>query len=375
MIGVFMPGRIQKNQRSLIRYFFNFLPEVVDDDIVAIDFYNDNSLKNQLQVLDFIDFPLNSMIRDYGDWSRIAKEMDEFIYDNGFTTMVIYKAEIDQVINRYGEEHKIRISTDRAYEDKHRYFNYQTSAFKVSRSMFIDRCGLSLKLKHFYQYIIDPLEPDYSYAFDLPDYKRLYYTACKRENTILMPYYEYMLSKDSRSSLGEQVTPFTFYGTAASKDRQWLADLQPELESIDGFDVNIATKDREHRSKVETQDDYFDMVSQSKCSMVGIPYDHQAFGWTRFCECLYNNCLPLVWSECSMQDIENAFPETTTIIRSNLLVYSVEDLVRKVDYFCDNEAKRENLIEILKESIYKKHVLDIKWLRKRWQRLPGIRGD
>ena len=117
------------------------------------------------------------------------------------------------------------------------------------------------------------------------------------------------------------------------------------------------------------------MVSQSKCSMVGIPYDHQAFGWTRFCECLYNNCLPLVWSECSMQDIENAFPETTTVIRSNLLVYSVEDLVRKVDYFCDNEAKRENLIEMLKESIYKKHVLDIKWLRKRWQRLPGIRGD
>ena len=65
MIGVFIPGRIQKNQRSLIRYFFNFLPEVVDDDIVAIDFYKDNSLKSQLWTLDFIDFPLNSMIQDY----------------------------------------------------------------------------------------------------------------------------------------------------------------------------------------------------------------------------------------------------------------------------------------------------------------------
>ena len=375
MIGVFIPGRIQKNQRSLIRYFFNFLPEVVDDDIVAIDFYKNNSLKSQLRTLDFVDFPLNSMIRDYGDWKRIAKEIDEFVYGNGFTTMVIYKAEIDQIINRYGEEHKIQICTSGAYEDRHKYFSYQSSAFKASRSMFVDRCGRSPKVKHFYQYIIDPLEPDYSNAFDLPDYKRLYYTACKRENTILMPFYEYMLSKDSRASLGKQVAPFTFYGTAVSKDRQWLADIQPELESIEGFDVNIATRDREHRSKIETQDDYFDMVSQSKCSLVGIPYDHQAFGWTRFCECLYNNCLPLVWAGCSTQDIDNAFPETTAIIKSNLIVDSVEDIVSKVDYFCSHETERETLLETLKESIYNKHVLDIQWLRKRWQRLPGIRGE
>lgn len=373
MIGVFVPGVIQKNNNMLIRYFMNFLPEVLGDDFKVIDFYKSYKMKNELgESTETFDIPLDDIIKEEKDWNKVAVTIDKYLEDGGFTSFICYKSLMDTGFLKFGFESGATRYLKRAYDEGTKYMNYVSMQKKIAYLVFVDRCAR--RADHFYQYVTDPQEADFGRILDFKDFARLYYNKAVRTGSILMPYYEYMLAKDSEIELAK-TSPFTFYCSAVTEDRAYIAEMQEELESIDGWDVNVGTRDVKHKSLMTSQEEYFYMLKSAKTSLVIRPYDHEAFSWTRFCECLYNDCVPLVWNDCDFQDVETIFPEAIEIVKDNLLVGSVEELKQMVSWLDNDLEARSGIIKALKESVYKKHVLDIEWLRDRWQKLPGLRGE
>lgn len=373
MIGVFIPGNIQKFQKAIVRYFFDFIPLVVDDKVAYIDFYRTNLLKNEVSMMDGVDFPIHDIANETGDWDEVREAVDDMLASNGFTTLIAYKSLIDGHCFYKGQEQKAFKKLVKTHQSPKNVSTYASSMRADSWLVFLEQC--SKKVDYFYQYMVDPVEASIGSIISFKNFELLYFNSCRRRNSLLMPFYEYMLDNDSRSKLGEQTVPFTFYCTVVGKSRQFLSSMQHKLEGIDGWDVNIGTKDQAHRSRIVFQDDYFNMLSQSKCSLVVKPCDNEAFSWLRFCECLFNNCLPLVQDGCNLQDIEGIYPEVVSTVKHKLLVHDVDDLGRKVRYFDMNEQARQTLIGMLKDGVYSKHVCDIQWLHSRWQKLPGLRGE
>lgn len=372
MIGIFIPGNIQKFQKAIVRYFFDFIPLVADDKVAYIDFYRTNLLKNEVGTMDGVDFPIHDIASKTSDWNVVREAVDNMLKANDFTTLVAYKSLIDGHCFYKGQEQKAFKKLAKTHQNPKNVSTYVSSMRADSWLVFLEQC--SKKADYFYQYMIDPVEASLGNIANFKSFELLYFNLCSRRKLLLMPFYEYMLDNDSRSKLGEQTVPFTFYCTVVGKSRQFLSSMQHELEGIDGWDVNIGTKDQAHRSKIVFQDDYFNMLGQSKCSLVVKPCDNEAFSWLRFCECLFNNCLPLVQDDCSFQDIEGIYPEVVSIARHKLLIHDIDDIRRKVHYFDMNEQVRQTLIRMLKDGVYSKHVCDIQWLRNRWQKLPGLRG-
>lgn len=373
MIGVFIPGNVQKFQKAIVRYFFDFIPLVVDDKVAYIDFYKNNLLKNEVNAMDGVDFLIHDIANETGDWDKVRKAVDDMLTSNGFTTLIAYKSLIDGHCFYKGQEQKASKKLAKTRRSPKDVSSYVSSMRADGWLVFLEQC--SKKVDYFYQYLVDPVEASIGDIAKFKSFELLYFNSCHRRNSLLMPFYEYMLDNDGRSKLGEQTVPFTFYCTVVGKSRQFLSSMQHELEGIEGWDVNIGTKDQVHRSRIVFQDDYFNMLSQSKCSLVVKPCDNEAFSWLRFCECLFNNCLPLVQDDCSLRDIERIYPEVASVIRHQLLVHDVDDLRCKVHYFDGSEQARQTLIKMLKDRIYSKHVCDIQWLRGRWQKLPGLRGE
>lgn len=374
MLGVFVPGVIQKNNNMLIRYFMNFLPEVVGDDFKVIDFYKSCKMKNELgESVSTFDMPIDDILKDANDWNEVAFAIDEYLDEGHFTSFVCYKSLMDTGFLKFGFENGASRYLKRAYEENSaKYMNYTSMRKKICWLVFIDRC--SKRAEHFYQYVTDPQEADFNKVFEFKDFKRLYYNKATRTRSLLMPFYEYMLDKDSDVKL-PKTSPFTFYCSAVTDDRAYIAEMQEGLESIEGWDVNIGTRDTEHKTLMVSQDEYFYMLKAAKVSLVIRPYDHEAFSWTRFCECLYNDCVPLVWNDCNFQDVETIFPEVVKFTKENLLVGSIDELKQMVDWLDNDLEARLNTLDFLKTCVYKKNVLDIQWLRDRWQKLPGIRGE
>ena len=373
MIGVFVPGVIQTNNNMLIHYFMNFLPDVIGDELKVIDFFKTNKMKNELEEkVDTFDIPLNDIVGSCSDWNQIAKEFDKYLEEGMFTTFICYKSLMDQSFLKFGLEANAIKHLKRAYDEPTRYMNYVSMQKKIAWLVFIDRCAK--QADHFYQYVTDPQEADFGKIFDFKDFRRLYYNKAARTGSVLMPFYEYMLDKDSGEEL-EKLSPFTFFCSAVTESRHYIADMQEELENVDDWDVNIGTSDSKHRYQMIRQDEYFYSLKQSSTSLVIRPYDLEAFSWTRFCECLYNDCVPLVWNDCNFQDVETIFPEAIDFVKKNLLVGSIDELKQKVDEYDGNVKARHEAIDILKSAICKKHVLDIEWLRKRWQKLPGLKEE
>lgn len=373
MIGVFIPGNVQKFQKAIVRYMLDFIPLVVDDEVACIDFYKTNLLKNEVSRMDVVDFPIRDIIGETGDWDKVREAVDGMLVENGFTTLIAYKSLIDGHCFYKGQEQKASKRLVKTHQNPKDISSYVSSMHADSWLVFLEQC--SKRVDCFYQYMVDPMEANIGDIASFKDFELLYFNSCSRRGSLLMPFYEYMLDNDSRSKLGEQTVPFTFYCTVVGKSRQFLSSMQHELEGIEGWDVNVGTKDQVHRSKIVFQDDYFNMLSQSKCSLVVKPCDNEAFSWLRFCECLFNNCLPLVQDDCNLQDIERIYPEVASVIRHQLLVHGVDDLKHAVHYFDKNELLRQTLVGMLKDRVYSKHVCDIQWLCDRWQKLPGLRGE
>lgn len=383
---IIIPGMIQLNQAVLIRYFIDFAASIACEDAVLLNTYKSNKLVKELQKLDcemdVIDFNLYDVLDSSKSYTFLRDKFDEMLKANNIEQVVFYKFVIEPSMFCVEQQHKFRQTIEDCYKFDRCDSNYVSYKRKISIAIAVDAAIKCSSVKSVFHYFIDPKEIELQKLYSDVilsrgiSFKSLYFNKCSRKKSILLPFYEYELNKDSRSKLGEQEDAFVFHSTANSPSRYFLIDLAKKLSNdsrirdMDGFNFKVVANNKAIRlndyekKKVSKQDDYFDMLGKTKCSLVVKPYDNEAFSWARFCECLFNNCLPLVYEDCNMQDICTIFPEVVDVIEKSLLVNSdnLFDVVMKYDA---KESERQNLILELKSCISMKHVLDESWLKER----------
>lgn len=355
-------GPVARNNDLFIGFFSTYLR-----DFINIDYYLYNQFKNTLltRVCDCktIDGHLVSMAYDLG-WVKFRKKIQSMLIENDIDTLIVFSSQMGGGIN-FKNQSVIKTclkgcSRDDAYGAK-----FSIAMQQYVYIQFI--LAASDVCENVYQYIIDPTEPDYSRAIEFDNFKTLYYAACKRRNAVIMPFYEYGLKRYCDYTVDKTIE-FTFGATALTEARQYMIDSKEYLENHDGWDCNIITK---ANVGVRPQSEYFYGLAQSKFSLVIPSYDVETFSIERFFECVFCDCVPLVFSSCCLGDI-SCYPDIVDIINSYLLVDSFDDIDSKIATFSDS-MRKQVIYDIMKsESV--RMITDLDWLKNRWSQLKGLGG-
>lgn len=241
----------------------------------------------------------------------------------------------------------------RIKEDKFYGTNFSMSVASIRYQSFVNCClELNVKIK---QFVIDTQELNFLLLDK--DILRTHYYNCKDKGLVYLPRLGFTLEKLLRNNEKEKECQFNFYCTATTKDRKYVHRLKENFDKyISNGTFNIYCKENK---TVLKQDEYYKMLSKTKFSLIIPPYDKKAFSYSRLIECIVNNCVPLVYSKCCLNDIEKTFPQLYKYINKKLIVDEnniQEKLQMNTKYICSdikeilsNEFKKENIIKIWQE--------------------------
>lgn len=355
-------GPVARNNDLFIGFFSTYLKEFVDT-----DYYLYNQFKNTLltRICDCktIDGHLVSMAHDLG-WIKFRKRIQSMLIDNDIDTLIIFSSQMGGGIN-FKNQSVIKTCLKGCNKDDTYGAKFSIAMQQYVYIQFI--LAASDVCENVYQYIIDPTEPDYSRTIEFDNFRTLYYAACKRRNAVIMPFYEYGL-RHYCDYVVDKTIEFTFGATALTEARKYMIDSKDYLEGHEGWDCNIITK---ANVGVKPQSEYLFGLAQSKFSLVVPSYDAETFSIERFFECVFCDCVPLVFSSCCLGDIL-CYPDIVDIINSRLLVDSFDDIDSKIASFSDS-MRKQVLYDIMNsESV--RMITDLDWLRNRWSQLKGLGG-
>lgn len=360
-VGVWMNGTFNKQQELFNSYFFNVMPEFISEDVVLIDKFDTGRLQGMLRH-DAVKF---SPKYD-GSWSDVVSKAADFITKHDIDTMIVFKTDMRNNF-RYGLERSGVSLIERVAADDQYGVGYATTRTQISNLMFVkaaaDVCD------NVYQYAIDPDEPRLDALFEFGTFRRLFFNACRRQNAICMPYYEYALLQDYHDAVHVNGLDFCFHASAVNESRAWLAAMKDDLEAIDGTDIHINVAGMK---KPTRQSDYFWTLLNSRFTVVIEAYDPESFSWPRFVEAAVCGCLPLVTADCNLQDIRGIFPDVTELIENELTCDSIEHAISISRDF--PESKRLALLGDIMNSDSLRRVTDLDWLSARWSSLKGLGG-
>lgn len=360
-VGVWLNGAFTKQQELFISYFYDAMSEFIDDDVILFDRYKVNKLRN------LVNAETTKIEARYnGSWEALRKSFSDAIDRFEVNAVVVFKTDMRDTF-RYGNEERAKRLLEGSYENDTFSSNFASTVAQIENLTFIDVA--SKKCNDVYQYAIDPEEPRLDAVCSFNNFRRLSFNKLKRQGSICMPYYEYELKRNAIDVHDDSKATFCFHATAVNPSRQWLADLKQDLELRDGYDVRISIRGEK---KFSRQQQYMWNLANSRFTMVVKPYDDTSFSWCRFIEAASVGCLPLVMSDCNLQDIDATFPDIADIIRSELLVDAFDDVDRVANSM--KESKRLQLVSDIMGSGSIKKVTDLDWLRARWQRLEGLGG-
>ena len=360
-VGVWLNGTFNKQQELFNSYFFNMIPEFVSEDVVLIDKFDTNRLQGMLQH-DAVKFRPEYA----GSWRDVVGNAADFITKHDIDTMIVFKTDMRNNF-RYGLESSGVSLIERVEDDDQYGVGYATTRAQISNLMFVkaaaDVCD------NVYQYAIDPDEPRLDALFEFSAFRRLFFNACRRQNAVCMPYYEYALLQDYRNAVHVNDIDFCFHASAVNESRAWLAELKDELEAAEGADIKINIAGEK---KPSHQSDYFSRLLSSRFTAVIAAYDPESFSWPRFIEAAVCGCLPLVTADCNLQDIRGIFPDVTELIESELMCDTLEHAIALSREF--SESKRLALLGDIMNSDSLKRVTNLDWLSNRWSSLKGLGG-
>lgn len=355
-------GPVPRNNELFIGFFTTYLKEFVDVDYCLFNQFK-NTLLTRVCDCDMIDGHLVSLAKDLG-WTKFREHVKSLLAEHNIDTLIIFSSQMGGGIS-FKNPSIIKTCIKGCNRDDRYGAKFSLAMQQYVYIQFI--LAASDVCENVYQYIIDPTEPDYSRAIKFKNFRTLYYAACKRRNAVIMPFYEYGLKHYCDYNVNKTID-FTFGATALTDDRRYMIDSKEYLENHDGWDCNIITK---ANVGVRPQSEYFFGLAQSKFSLVVPSYDAKTFSIERFFECVFCDCVPLVFSSCCMNDI-SCYPDIIDIINSYLLVDSFSDIDAKIASFSD--SMRCQVIYDIMDSESVKMITDLDWLRNRWSQLKGLGG-
>lgn len=350
---------------NVVAYFLQHVSKFLDEEVVFIDKFKVRKAERFCSC-DVIKYDGKEFVDAVQNWDEYLEHAKEFLIDNDIDKVIFLKLPYSKgfMKNDDGTLRSFVKSDDPKKSMSFISIRNQFEAFK-----FIE--AASFVCDYVYQYVIDPEEVTLSDYFEFKNFQKLFFL--DDDCYEFAPYWSYGLMNDNCVKNDVKERDFMFYCTAEGNNRKWLRDIAEELERNCSLDINIICKGSRKnatKKKVISQELYFEILSSSKFTVVVPSYSDTTFSWMRFAEALMCGCLPLVFSSCNLNEVRMTFPDICDIIESDLLVsdfYECEDIVNGM-----RECKREQLINDLFFCNSFQNVLDIEWLRSRWQSIGGL---
>lgn len=359
-VGLWLNGAYQRHIELLISYFFRTAYDVVDD-VVIFDKFSHSVFRTA------VNKPVYRVDTSFkGAWSQNVADAEALFGYLGIDTLIVFKTDLRDNF-RYKRESGGRTLINGSHRDDKYSSTFLSSKAQLENLKFVEAAASACD--NVYQYALDPDEARLETLFNFKNFARLYFNDNDRQGTVFIPYHEYSMVQEYHPLDQYLTNTFCFHATANNAKRQWLIDAKPRLESITGYDVHIKVRGERGTSN---QRDYMAILQRSRFTLVVAAYDNEAFSWPRLFEAACCGCLPFVMSDCNLQDVEQIYPDVCDIIRSELMVDSLDDMFDLMDNMPEEKRRRIVYDIMTSESIKKVTCLD--WLKHRWQVLKGLGG-
>ena len=357
MVGIFINGKLEDASIMSTKCTLETMLSVIDD-VVVIDVFKGNKLKNILpDGTKFVKYLPN----DLDGWKSIEEYATNLLVENKIDTLIVFK---NILANRYKCDNMGMVKNfDKKIKQNDTFsFNFKQSKDIYTKYMFV-KCAANV-CKNVYQFILDPQEPALETYIKFDNFKRLY--GMNRIGYTFMPCFEYGVNKYAEHI--EKEIDFIFYCSAVTSDRQYIANQKEKLESIDNWDIQINVS----RSKIRPlkQNEYYHKLAQSRYSLCIPAYDKTAFSMYRFIEALCNDCLCFIHKNVCLTDAKLTFPDIYDIMIKYLLIDNFKDIRKKIESM--PESKRLEIIEKIKSTNSWKKIMDIDLIKRRWSKLKGV---
>lgn len=362
MIGIYLAGTAPNHNDNVVKYFVRHVPEFLGRDCVYLDKYAIHKVERHCGC-DVIKFDGHKFVNATKSWRELSEYTKDFLKTFDIDTLVFFK--IFYLASLCNEKDGLARHFFKGGDDQYamKYVTAMTSCESLS---FIQ--AASEVCDNVYQYLIDPNEIDVSNYLQFRNFDLLYYLRGKRYS--FAPYWCYGLLNDENVFVEDKVKDFSFRCSAFGESRQWLVDVKPEVQKRCSLDVNIiSTKEERHRSFI-SQEAYFAELRGTRFTTVVKPYNYDTFSWMRFMEAIYCGCLPLVFSDCCLDEIDELFHDISDIIKSELLVKDFFDAERVVKSM--SEKKRRMLVRDIVNCESLEQVTDLDMIRSEWQSFRGL---
>ena len=360
-VGLWLNGAYQRHIELLISYFFMTANDVIDD-VVVFDKFSHSTFRNAIGV------PVKPVdITFSGSWSNKLEDAKAALEYYGVDTLIIFKTDLRDNF-RYRKESGGRTLLKGSRRDDQYSSTFLSSKVQLENLKFVE--AASQVCDNVYQYALDPDEARLEALLDFKNFARLYFNDNVRQGTTFIPYHEYSMVREYWPIDTDDKNLFCFHATANNAKRQWLIDAKDKMESTEGFDVHIKTRGERCTSN---QRDYMATLQRSRFTLVVAAYDKDAFSWPRLFEAACCGCLPFVMSDCNLQDIEYIYPDVCDIVKSELMVDSLDDMYELMHKM--SEKKRKALVYDIMTSYSIQRVTDLDWLKSKWHTLKGLGGN
>lgn len=337
MIAIAMIGNIDKGQNKIIEFILNQLNDFVDDK-VFLDFYKGNKLQKLLH--NEANFRKMSF-ENFNNWDDIEKYTRKQLFDIDklfiFRTPMMSGIKIDDT--SLVQKFKTNIAIDNQFSIKFVMIR------KILEKCMVIKVASDMK-KDIIQLVIDPQEIDFRDVFDFDYYKR--YFILKRNDDKYAPMYEYEMSKEICNN--EKEIDLFFIGSILTEDRHFLYNLNDKFDGIDNIEFKVFDKDKFKDNRI-SQNEYYDLLSRSKYTLICRPYENNSFSIIRFFEAICNNCVPLILNDVDLSEILCTFEDIHDIIKRNKLIVKIDDIQNRIKKY----DKDKNIIkEIMKSKSFEK---------------------
>ena len=365
MVGIYIGGSMAQSNSNVIGYFLQHVPTFLNEEVVFIDKFRVRKAE-RFSSCDVIKYDGREFIDAVQDWGLYLRHAKEFLVENGIDKLIVVKLPYSNGFKRNDDN---VVKNFLKSDDPRKSMSFISVRSQFETFKFIE--AASSVCDFVYQYVIDPEEVTLSDYFGFKSFDKLYYL--DNDCYEFAPYWSYGLMNDAGVKNEDKERDFMFYCTAEGDNRKWLRDIADDVEKKCCLDINIirkGSKKNATKKKVISQDLYFQLLSTSKYTAVIPSYSDTTFSWMRFIEAVMCGCLPLVFKSCNLDEMRKTFPDICDIIESSLLVsdfFECEDVVNGM-----SENGRERIVNDIFYCDSLQNVLDIEWIRKRWQSIGGF---
>jgi hypothetical protein len=361
-----IPGGFAKHQYEMTKAVIETLSHSVDD-FAVINIYKSEKLKSLCKEIGCIciSFGLDISKPDL-KFNYCMKKFEDFLLKNNVSSIFIFRQPITKAYKK-GNVKFVNKGIEKMQNNKDAS-SVGNKPFNATDKMFKQICLIMASCnicKNIIQLIIDPQESMIDEWYDFGNDKKLFKKYILNHNELsYAPFYELSLLTKISFVNNKKYDMVSFY-TVLSSDRKRYVNFEKEIQ-----DDKILLNAKSSNTAMQ-QSEYYNLLSQSKYTLIIKPYDNTTFSPIRMFEALSRGCIPLIENEVCLNDLLCTFPDLYDVIKKwNLEVELNSEAIKQKMKQLDN--KRGYILFDFLNSESVKKITNKKKVKKYYRRLLDV---